>query len=1171
MPSAFTTISQATATTGRPTLASQGASSQTPTPFAISGATACVGNGLDASADGILASVLVPSALGLLIWLLFAILRPHFRQVYALREWFPPQDTRPERLSSSFWAFLFPHVPLVPAVPTDVTDAGQSAEKDAELFPGDEQLTQRTVWTAFLIVLAFTVVALAGALPLYMVSVPCQSELGPDVFYGGASSMMHDMSLLRLLRHIDANNISTTNLFVSPSRSLVRRAFDDDSQHSRTRIIVLTVLAAVLILLPAMRKIIKEFNVLVQYRKSWLQTKCANLEMGWIGVNTAPGFVGWGEQELKDFIISNGLGTSLRGGSNNRSRSRSSGRKHEHSDEQSLTSHPEENTVIDIHSLYTIASTDKLSVLIEERDEILENLEVAETQYISSFRITTPDPSIADPLEFPQSDDARPYISRPRPLGARVKHHRLGNPALATSSSPPTAFVAPSQFYRLHNTRGVTGGRFMSSQPSFTASVDSRTPGGSRFREIERHDEVPLGTAVEYDEHGVLAPADSQQQLWVPDPRRFGPNYSVPEADEGNEPGWVDVSGEAEHGRIASENNGAPSSFRRPPKGQAFTAQRETFPFRGESEGSEATPAPPHLRLQPSQPFVRPVEGVDFDQLGAVYGSITHWRSKLKAINMAIADAQNIGYSDIAEGQGVKGWLLVGTNIRFLPGIELIEGRAKEDVQYGVLQTKRSSMDGVVFWIICATVSLLLAIGLTAVAGLALANAPEVAHYLPFLQPLWNQPPIVTGIATVFAPSIAGVIFIMLALSILSWAVKQRGTISISGSQVLLFRATFWVLTGVGAIWLIAVGALIYSIRPFDIGTNAASDVANGSIYMAVIALALVLNVAIILPGLLLLQPLRLWRVTRAQKRSITPRQRFRAIYPRSYNPTYAIGACVLALVFASTFALIFPLVAPAVMILLFLSLLAHRFLVGYVYGRTHSQTGGIVSIYLIRRLGTLAGFEPILMGLIFLSRHIWIEGGVLVGAGVFTIIGMEIYAWSKLRLPGRSALSETSRNGLKAFTASARTPEPVVSMIKSESGTSSPRPQRTRGSMASVLEMMSITLAVMPSSGANRDPVPLATETIDDLTATERAARTNPNAPPRLPPLPFAREDLSAILYAPELLALDPKIWLPNDSAGVARAEAIDLQRYHGLDVVLDVQSTRDVSTPARRSTSSE
>jgi calcium permeable stress-gated cation channel len=64
--------------------------------------------------------------------------------------------------------------------------------------------------------------------------------------------------------------------------------------------------------------------------------------------------------------------------------------------------------------------TRRLAILIDERDEILNNLEMAETRYIASFRISTPDPSIATyepPIpQVTSENDGRPVISRPKPL-----------------------------------------------------------------------------------------------------------------------------------------------------------------------------------------------------------------------------------------------------------------------------------------------------------------------------------------------------------------------------------------------------------------------------------------------------------------------------------------------------------------------------------------------------------------------------------------------------------------------------------------------------------------------------------------------------------------------------------------------------------------------------------
>lgn len=154
----------------------------------------------------------------------------------------------------------------------------------------------------------------------------------------------------------------------------------------------------------------------------------------------------------------------------------------------------------------------------------------------------------------------------------------------------------------------------------------------------------------------------------------------------------------------------------------------------------------------------------------------------------------------------------------------------------------------------------------------------------------------------------------------------------------------------------------------------------------------------------------------------------------------------------------------------------AHRFLVGYVYARTHSQTGGLLQIWLLRRFGTLLAFQPGLLGLIFLSRHFWIEGGFLAGAGLAVIIFVESYTSRKTRLPGRASLSAITKDSLDTFQKTSTTVNRTSVYEESASLVSSAPGMRTRGSMASVLEMMSLTLAVMPSPSPSRGPVPLRT-----------------------------------------------------------------------------------------------
>ncbi|KAJ7141880.1 hypothetical protein C8R43DRAFT_892427 [Mycena crocata] len=1176
----------------------------------------CIGSGTDASSNGLIASIIIPSFIGLLIWLLFAILRPRFRQLYGLREWFIEQGLRPKPLSSSLFAFLHPPVPLVPPVPSDVSDMGQTPAGDAELFPADEQLSQRAIWIALLIALGWAFLGLAGALPLYMVSLPCIADLPSSATFSGAYSTLEDLSLMRLLRAFDSADpaLSTSNLL--QNRATVSGA--GDPQHLRIRIIILTVLVF-LTVLPALWKILKELNRLIAYRKRWVELRCEGKQMGWLSAQRAPGFAGWGEQRFKDFVIKSGLSSGMEN-SSDPSRARRSPTRNEDEVEK-------EGLQIDITSIYSICDTQNLALLIDERDEILDNLEIAETRYISSFRLTTPDPSIAE-WEPPASpkDPSRPYISHPQPLrngstSRKPRRKRSINPAFAASSLAPTSFVAPSLYYKLHRVQGVSGGQFVGDsaadiasgsdeKPTLSQTINSRLI-GSRFQEVNRNSaafgRLPLGSHVRVDQTGELGPAgiDEHGFFAYPDPSKYGPNHALEETDEeGEERGeWVDIFKEHHPRAEESVDNGpgpsSPYSFRRRPHNKDSTTaassprdgepststKRETFPFRrqaksgGGTEGSEsegATVAPPHMRLQAAQPFVRPHDGINFDHLGVVYSDITQWRSRLKAINNEINDAQNAGYEDIADGVRIKGWLMIGRGLRHIKGMQIIEGMAKEDVRWDVLQNERSPLDRVVLWCMLGVAAVLLAAGLTAAAGLSLTTAPDVAHYLPFLSPLLSsKDTIAAGLATVLAPAVAATLFISLAIAIVNFSSHIRGAVSVSGGQLFVFQATFYILVSVAAVWLITVGALIYTLQAFN--NNSPSDksqtVANGSIYMSILALSLVLTVAIIFPGLLLLQPVRLWHVLRAEKHAITPRQRFRAVYPRTYNPAFATGACILAIIFASIFSVIFPLVAPAVVILLFLTLVAHRFLVGYVYARTHSQTGGLLQIWLLRRFGTLVALQPILIGLIFLSRKFWIEGGVLVGTGVFVIFFVEIYVITKTRLPGRRSLSPITRDSLDSFAASAKPGRRRTVDDETASLVSSGRPgHRTRGSMASVLEMLSVTLAVIPPQKPTQASLPLKTETLDDLTATERAARTHPDAPPHLPPLSFDNHALwmTSILYAPELVAPMPTIWLPNDSAGVARSEAVDLQKYHNLHVTLDVRSKDDVLRPPRPSTTS-
>jgi hypothetical protein len=144
------------------------------------------------------------------------------------------------------------------------------------------------LWIAFLIALGWTILALLGALPLYLVSAPCLAHSLPRASFNGTYSTLQDLSILRLLQLLDIGHVNVTGL--------ERRAFvdgKDAAPNARIRIIILTALAIVLGTLPALYKILKEFNRVVAYRRRWIDVRCEGQELAWLSARQAPGFVGW--------------------------------------------------------------------------------------------------------------------------------------------------------------------------------------------------------------------------------------------------------------------------------------------------------------------------------------------------------------------------------------------------------------------------------------------------------------------------------------------------------------------------------------------------------------------------------------------------------------------------------------------------------------------------------------------------------------------------------------------------------------------------------------------------------------------------------------------------------------------------------------------------------------
>ena len=324
----------------------------------------------------------------------------------------------------------------------------------------------------------------------------------------------------------------------------------------------------------------------------------------------------------------------------------------------------------------------------------------------------------------------------------------------------------------------------------------------------------------------------------------------------------------------------------------------------------------------------------------------------------------------------------------------------------------------------------------------------------------------------------------------------------------------FYIVVCVAVIGLVTAGAILYAFGALSEGKRRSETVADGSIYIAILAVAIVIVVAITSPALLMLQPLRLRQVLNAEKAAKTPRQRFRGmigifllimgrflifldshisqnvqpavcdglLYTGDYLCEHVLGdlpvdrpcSRPVGVPHSNRYEAYFSVLVPSLT-----EISAHRFLIGYVYGRTRSQTGGLLQIWLLKRFASLLAIQPILLGLIFFSRRLWAEGGALVGAGGLTILFVEVYTRLKERRLSRGVPSPVSQHAVESFRKAARPERLALMEEESTSVVSSGRAARTRGSFASVLEMMSTTLAVVPSRYQEHGPVPLRTSSL--------------------------------------------------------------------------------------------
>lgn len=271
------------------------------------------------------------------------------------------------------------------------------------------------------------------------------------------------------------------------------------------------------------------------------------------------------------------------------------------------------------------------------------------------------------------------------------------------------------------------------------------------------------------------------------------------------------------------------------------------------------------------------------------------------------------------------------------------------------------------------------------------------------------------------------------------------------------------------------------------------------------------------------------------------------------FNPSYVLLPFLVAVFYAFSLSFIFPLLAIPILLLVFLGMVANRYLVDRVVIERVGYGGAELGLWTIRRFGWLLGVQPVLYGLILLSRREWSLSGVSMAVAAVTVMLSEFLTIGLHERRNQKRLSGMTNVVVETIASDMAKPhDPAMATAI--------RPRTSESSMVNRLT----TLLPGYSRLSPDCRLPLQTEIIDNLLHTERASYARPRSV-------HAKEDrnrrfyhdptetLRGLIYPPEVLAPAPVIWLPNDGAGVALREAADLQRYHGLAAIVDPDEPED------------
>ncbi|WRT65103.1 uncharacterized protein IL334_002045 [Kwoniella shivajii] len=747
---------------------------------------------------------------------------------------------------------------------------------------------------------------------------------------------------------------------------------------------------------------------------------------------------------------------------------------------------------ISVIGIFAIPDIIKLKEKVIERERVLIDLEVAETKYMASFNVRH-----SDPIE--------------KSLGS-IGWGEPGSKSTKQSSpsrtTPPDDFLAPKDFYKISPPPSPR------STERFNVPLPwqlQEQPVNSKFKEINR-DSAMYGGRFDIGQRIKMDPEGN----WVPDPSP----QSESTAPLGTTPG------SSQEGPLNAE------AARIDPMG--------VTPFSSTCPGP---PISPTTSRSPRTEIPRRASAGYTSPLAGNYTAIRESRARFKELNVEIDEMQKSKFAEVGSSGKVKGWIIVGKGVKWLPSAEIIEGYTKEDILWDNTGMKRGN-DELWFWVKICAVGVGLGMMMVPVLGLTVATTPGFSHYIGLLKPLARSDGFGSGVVEGLVPAVALSFTIYLSIFLTDRFSMSVKCISRSRQKALAYKAVFYLLLSVTVIWILLLASLEFAVQGFATKVQEGRVVGDGAVFSTWFVFVLLLNLAFVLPALYLLQGKRLFRYLRGRKRAFTPRQQYRLISPPSHSPSMAMTPCLLCVFYASTLLFIFPLLALPILVLLYLSFIANRYMIEHVFVDSSScHPGTVLALWSIRRFGWTLSLQPLLYGLIVISRNEWAIGCVSIGVAVITLVLSELLTVLRFPPPKRKYLSGTTRKALDELTRS-----------MGHQFTS-----KERDSRQSDLSLLNRVTALLPgySRLPSNCPIPLPTNIIDDLSSSEKASYTNPrfiNSDIQIPNRFFYESDVRGLIYPPEMIVPVPVIWLPSDRGGnIAQAEANELARYHGLVAVVD------------------